>query len=350
MITVNEPEGSIKVNKISDTFRTVPDTYTKNENAVPVPVEPEESVPVSMMQDIPSTDEYPMSAEADVVSDPAKLADKKSEEKYDDPKYATVLKALDELGFYDSKFLGASGYVIPFNPDYELVSLICPNLKDGFLMNIKGGHAKAGSAAQYASEINSLIEIVDQLNALLAGATDVSTMDRHVSEAEIIQIQNQLNESVISSGDQNFGQPGTYVLFRNGVDKTLRGLISFSDHFQGADEYKNKENPLPTKKYLVKIKNPLVVNAQTSLGAFRIAYKMTLGKEVNLDDPNKTINDMWRAADKEMAAALEKDGYDALIYKVPSGNEVLVVGTDITKLPAISEYTESVKNIANSTE
>ena len=47
MITVNEPEGSIKVNKISDTFRTVPDTYAKNENAVPVPVEPEESVPVS---------------------------------------------------------------------------------------------------------------------------------------------------------------------------------------------------------------------------------------------------------------------------------------------------------------
>ena len=314
-----EPEGSIEVNKLPDTFQTVPDEYAGGE---------------AKELDSPFTDN----------------GNNAPKQKYDDPKYANVLKALDELGFYGSKFLGANGYLIPFNPDYGLVSLICPNLKDGFTMNIRGGHAKAGSAAQYVSEINSLIEIVDQLNALLAGATDVTTMDRHISEAEIIQIQNQLNESVISSGDQNFGQPGTYVLFRNGVDKTLRGLISFSDHFQGADEYKNKENPLPTKKYLVKIKNPLVVNAQTSLGAFRLAYKMTLGKEVNLDDPNKTINDMWRAADKEMAAALEKDGYDALIYKVPSGNEVLVVGTDITKLPAISEYTESVKNIANSTE
>ena len=272
------------------------------------------------------------------------------EEKYDDPKYTAVLRALNELGFYGSKFLGAMGYFIPFNPDYELVSLICPSLEGGFLISIEGGHAKAGLAAQYASELNSLIEIVDQLNALLAGATDASTMDRHVSEAEIIQIQNQINESVISSGDQDFGQPGNYILFRNGVDKTLRGLISFSDHFQGADEYKDGENPLPTKKYLVKIKNPLLVNAQTSLGAFRKAYKMILGKEVNLDDQNRTINDMWRTADKEISAALEKDGYDALIYKVPNGNEVLVVGTDIAKLPAISEYTESAKNIANSTE
>ena len=314
-----EPEGSIEVSNLPDTFQTVPDEYTGGE---------------AKELDSPFTDD----------------GNNAPEEKYDDPKYANVLKALDELGFYGSKFLGADGYLIPFNPDYGLVSLICPNLKDGFSMNIRGGHAKAGSAAQYASEITSLIEIVDQLNALLAGATDVTTMDRHVSEAEIIQIQNQLNESVISSGDQNFGQPGTYVLFRNGVDKTLRGLISFSDHFQGADQYKNRDNPLPTKKYLVKIKNPLVVSGQTSVGAFRAAYRMILGKEVNLERPNKTINDMWRAADKKMAAALKKAGYDALIYKVPNVNEVLVVGTDINKVPAISEYTESVKNIANSSE
>ena len=75
-----------------------------------------------------------------------------------------------------------------------------------------------------------------------------------------------------------------------------------------------------------------------------------IGKEVNLDDPNKTINDMWRAADKQMAAELAKDGYDALIYKVPNANEVLVVGTDISKIPAISEYTESVKNVANTSD
>lgn len=324
-------------------------------------------------------------------------------DKYDDPKYTRVLRALDELGFYGSKFLGAEGYVIPYNPDYEVANLICPNLKDGFSINIRGGHAKTGLAAQYASEITSLLDIVDQLNSILADATDASTKDRHVNESTKYRIEmndsegqisglinyvkdtaalghsfnvvvdpgdseyerkfyidgdgsdhiidfKELNESVIQSGDQNFGKPGTYILFRNGVDKTLRGLISFSDHYQGADIYKNSENPLPTKKYLVKVKNPLMVAGQTSVGAFRAAYQMIMGKEVNLDRPNKTINDMWRAADKRMAAALKKAGYDALIYKVPNANEVLVVGTDISKVPAISEYTESVKNIANSAE
>lgn len=322
------------------------------------------------------------------------------DKKYDDPKYTNVLKALIELGFYGSKFLGASGYYIPSNPDYQMTHLICQNPDDGFKINIRGGHVGVGDAAQYSSEILSLTEIVDQLNAILADATTADTKDRHVNEstkyrmeisdpdgkiAELIDYIKQtahaghgfpvvvdpddkdyrkefyidgdgsaqiidfkeLNESVIEAGSTEFGKPGTYLLFRNGVDKTLRGLISFSDHYQGADIYKNKENPLPTKKYLVKIKNPLVINGQTSVGAFRTAYRTILGKEVNLDNPKKTINDMWRAADKKMAAGLTKAGYDALIYKVPNVNEVLVVGTDISKIPAISEYTESVKNIAN---
>ena len=39
--------------------------------------------------------------------------------------------------------------------------------------------------------------------------------------------------------------------------------------------------------------------------------------------------------------------FDALIYKVPNCNEVLVVGTDLTKVPFISEYTESTRNIVD---
>lgn len=315
-------------------------------------VEPENSIEDTKVQEVSSTaSDDPVGIGAEEITSPfTDDGNQAPEKKYDDPKYVRVLKALDELGFYGSKFLGAEGYIIPQNPDYEVANLICPNLEDGFSINIRGGHAKTGLAAQYASEITSLLDVVEQLNGILADATDAATKDRHVSEAEIIQIESQLNESVIQSGDSNFGKPGTYVLFRNGVDKTLRGLISFSDHYQGADIYKNSENPLPTKKYLVKVKNPLMVTGQTSVGAFRAAYKMIMGKEVNLDRPNKTINDMWRAADKIMAAALKKAGYDALIYKVPNANEVLVVGTDISKVPAISEYTESVKNIANSTE
>lgn len=324
-----------------------------------------------------------------------------NDKKYDDSKYGNVLKALIELGFYGSKFLGANGYYIPSNPDYQMTHLICPDLEKGFKINIRGGHVGVGDAAQYSSEILSLTEIVDQLNAILADETTATNKDRHINEStkykmevsdpdgKISELINyikttaqaghsfpvvvdpddkdyrrefyidgdgsdkiidfaELNESVIEAGSNDFGKPGTYLLFRNGVDKTLRGLISFSDHYQGADIYKNSDNPLPTKKYLVKIKNPLVINGQTSVGAFRMAYRTILGKEVNLDNPKKTINDMWRAADKQMAAGLKNAGYDALIYKVPKSSEVLVVGTDISKIPAISEYTESVKNIAES--
>ena len=369
-------------------------------NNEPISINSEEEVPMS---NSPIVDETPSMGGDNVVGNLEEPQNNEPKEDYHDPKYLNVLKALDELGFIGSKFLGDQGYYIPVNPDYPHVRLICQSVKDGFAVNIRGCIANPASAIEYAGELTSVGQIADQLNFILSGATDASTKDRHVNESTkyIMEVSDsegtiknlityvkelasighsfpvevdpgdkerakhfyidgdgadriidfsEMNESVIQSGDAEFGKPGTYILFRNGVDKTLRGLISFADHFQGADIYKNQENPLPTKKYLVKIENPLVINAQTSVGAFRTAYKTIMGKEVNLDKPNKTINDMWRAADKQMAAGLKKAGYDALIYKVPNANEVLVVGTDISKIPAISEYTESVKNVANTSD
>lgn len=250
-----------------------------------------------------------------------------------DPKYVAVLNALADAGYPGSKFLGSHGYYVPSDDQY--VKLVCSNLEDGFKLNICGGIYSSGPAAEMIGKLNAMTPIIDKLNFILSGATDADTKDRHI------------NESIIQLGDADFGKAGSYLLYRNGVDQTQRGLISFADHFQGAECYKSTENPLPTKKYLVTLKNPLVVAAQNSYEAMKSAYKSLTGKDVSIDPEKQKVNDAWRDLDKEMAGALADQGYDALIYKVPNCNEVLVVGTDLTKVPFISEYTESTRNIVD---
>jgi hypothetical protein len=259
--------------------------------------------------------------------------DNKPEFNYSDPKYLQVLKVLDELGFPGSKFLGAQGYYVPSDDQY--VRLVCTNPDDGFKLNICGGIYSIGPAAEMIGKLNAYTPMLDRLNFVLSGATDADTKDRHI------------NESIIQMGDADFGKAGSYILYRNGVDQTQRGLISFADHFQGAECYKNPENPLPTKKYLVTLSNPFAVSAQNSYEAMKSAYQSLTGKEISIDPEQTKVNDAWRDIDKEMAGALADQGYDALIYKVPSCNEVLVVGTDLTKVPSISEYTESTRNIVD---
>lgn len=267
-----------------------------------------------------------------VDSTPAAV-DNEPQADYSDPKYVAVLNALTDAGYPGSKFLGSQGYYVPSGDQY--VKLVCSNLEDGFKLNICGGIYSSGPAAEMIGKLNAMTPIIDKLNFILSGATDADTKDRHI------------NESIIQLGDADFGKAGSYLLYRNGVDQTQRGLISFADHFQGAECYKSTENPLPTKKYLVTLKNPFVVAAQNSYEAMKSAYKSLTGKDVSIDPEKQKVNDAWRDLDKEMAGALANQGYDALIYKVPSCNEVLVVGTDLTKIPAISEYAESTKNIVD---
>lgn len=267
-----------------------------------------------------------------VDSTPAAV-DNEPQADYSDPKYVAVLNALTDAGYPGSKFLGSQGYYVPSDDQY--VRLVCSNLEDGFKLNICGGIYSSGPAAEMIGKLNKMTPIIDKLNFILSGATDADTKDRHI------------NESIIQIGDAEFGKAGSYILYRNGVDQTQRGLISFADHFQGAECYKNPENPLPTKKYLVTLSNPFAVSAQNSYDAMRSAYKALTGKDASINPEETKVNDAWRDLDKEMSGALADQGYDALIYKVPSCNEVLVVGTDLAKIPSISEYAESTKNIVD---
>lgn len=253
--------------------------------------------------------------------------------KYSNPKYLRVITALDELGFKGCKFLGDQGYYIPDNTQQDLCKLICTDPDKGFFLNIRGGHAYTTSVVRYINSIMSLQNIADQLNMILADATNTSSMNKHVSES--------IDSEFIQSGNPNFGAPGTYIVYRNGLDTTKRGLISFADTYQGADKYKSADNPLPTKRYLVKVSNPLVVSAQTSVVAMSRAYAQLTGKPIDFTDPSKNIIQMWRTADSVMAEELRKQGYDSLIYLIPNRNEVLVVGNSIPDTPSITEYTES---------
>lgn len=270
-----------------------------------------------------------MHAEADLAE-----PDLKNEEesvKWDDPKYRRVRDALIELGFNGTKFIGRHGYQIPDENSY--CNLVCSSPKNGFHVRVVMTIATPGEATELAGYLNQYAEMANQLNAILADATTADTKDRHV------------NESLIQVNDPEYGKPGTYIVYRNGGTKTQRGFISFSSHKAEADKFQNPDDPKPTKCYLVDIKNPFVVSGQTSLGAFRNAYHQLTGKGINLCVPDKKINDAWRDHDKEMADMATKAGYDSIIYLVPNATEVLVLGTDMDKIPAISDYSESGRHV-----
>ena len=111
----------------------------------------------------------------------------------------------------------------------------------------------------------------------------------------------RINESsgIIESGSQEFGKPGTYIVYRNGSHQTKRGFISFSDTSAGADKY--AKDGSKTEKFSVTINNPYVSKGNTSLEAFKSAYKDLLGSEPEIDPNKEKINDTWRKCDSARA-------------------------------------------------
>ena len=210
-------------------------------------------------------------------------------------------------------------------------------------------------SSRYNLEINDSESIINDLLAYIKGLADaghsfdviVDPDNKDTMRSFSINNANsnksaRINESsgIIESGSQEFGKPGTYIVYRNGSHQTKRGFISFSDTSAGADKY--AKDGSKTEKFSVTINNPYVSKGNTSIEAFKSAYKDLLGSEPEIDPNKEKINDTWRKCDSAMAKYLLVKGYDSLIYLVPQANEVNVIGADIDKMPNINEFHESV--------
>ena len=168
---------------------------------------------------------------------------------YTDPKYQKVLEYLNSHGYPGSKFLGRSGYYIPQNTSYA--DIIIDDIATECSILTKQYRLNPASATELMGELTKLIPIVDDINAILADATNNDTKDRHVNESALT------DSKIIELGNQNFGKPGTYILYRNGEHQTKRGFISFAADKAVADRY--SKNGRQTEKFAVTIKNPYVV-------------------------------------------------------------------------------------------
>lgn len=312
--------------------------HDEMENEV-TPVAPSFGTPVDNMQDIPANAidsvgknvftsgdfaEYGKDVDLDEV--------RKRELDYTDPKYQKIVKYLNDNGYPGSKFLGKMGFYIPQHTSY--VSIVFDNIFSECSIMTSRFRLSPAAATEYQAELTQVIDVVEQVNAILADATDGETKDRHVSESC------EGNVGIIEAGNQNFGKPGTYILYRNGAHQTKRGFIGFTDTKAGADKY--AKDGRETEKFAVTITNPYVSKGDSSFEAFASAYKDLVGSDPVIDPTEEKINDSWRKYDSEMAKQLAAKGYDSLIYIVPQNNEVNVLGADIDKMPNINEYHESV--------
>lgn len=293
------------------------------------PITPAVGTPVDSMQDIPAntTDSVGKIAEEGDFD-----AYKERKINYADPKYQKIVNYLNDNGYPGSKFLGKMGFYIPQNTSYA--SIVFDDIFSECSIMTSRFRLNPASATEYMAELAQVVEVVEQVNAILADATDSETKDRHVSESI------EGDAEIIEAGNQNFGKPGTYILYRNGSHQTKRGFIGFTDTKAGADKY--AKDGSPTEKFAVTINNPYISKGDSSFKAFASAYKGLIGTDPVIDPTEEKINDSWRKYDSEMAKQLAAKGYDSLIYIVPQNNEVNVLGADIDKMPNINEYNESV--------
>lgn len=296
--------------------------HDEMENSV-TPASAPQAVPVDLMQDTPKEFVNPEEGSVEAESPDREI-------EYDDPKYQKVLDYLIQHGYQDAKFLGKMGFYIPANTSYA--KLVLDDIFCECSVMASRMRLSPASAIEYAAELTKLSDEANDINAILADATDAGTKDRHVDES-------CSSQELIQTGSQKFGSAGTYLLYRNGSHQTSRGFIGFTDTKLKADRY--GKNGSETETFVVTINDPYVSQADTSKEAFINAYSALLGKDPEFPE-NAKINDAWRAMDKEMADELTKLGHDSLIYLVPQNNEVNVLGSDIDKMPSINKYDESV--------
>lgn len=173
--------------------------HDEMENAV-VPVTPDFSTPVDMMQDTPADAMHTESK--GVVDEPAP----EHEVDYTDPKYQKIVKYLNDNGYPGSKFLGKMGFYIPQDTSY--VSIVFDNIFSECSIMTSRFRLSPPAATEYMAELTKVIPIVDAVNAILADATTDESKDRHVSEsvdsdssaasATAITDTNKINESAES--------------------------------------------------------------------------------------------------------------------------------------------------------
>lgn len=126
-------------------------------------------------------------------------------------------------------------------------------------------------------------------------------------------------------------EPGEYTVYRAGGDDP--GIMFCGSEFRDANNYaqtpwsindgesKSQEyikERIAVRSYTVDVKKPFVSENM------RDAYKELFGKEVSLDPNNAqrkkgiAVGDLWVAADRKIAAALKKKGYDAWTQTKPA--------------------------------
>lgn len=127
------------------------------------------------------------------------------------------------------------------------------------------------------------------------------------------------------------GKPGVYNLFRSGNLSAPNGMIFLAAKRREAEYYGTAGRDLDT--YQLEVKNPLVIDAGGDVEAVQKAWKaLHPDKELKLGR-NGLQGNKWQQLDKQNSIALQKSGYDALMYRIDGEvKEVQIPGKQASRL------------------
>lgn len=147
-------------------------------------------------------------------------------------------------------------------------------------------------------------------------------------------------EGKITDSSENFGEPGDYIVYRNG-NVGSSGMIFYSPVKEEADKYASQHKNGNTSEYEVHLDNPLVVKGDTDVACIRAAYNA-----LHPDKPLKgeLTSSKWISCDKQNATALNSgnSGYDSVIYIIggkPSEVQVSAKKVKSDNVKKTAEYT-----------
>lgn len=125
--------------------------------------------------------------------------------------------------------------------------------------------------------------------------------------------EEEKSSNLIKDEDENFGKAGTYQLYRAGNLSAPNGMIFLTPSIKEATYYADEDTNEKFDKYHLEIKNPLIIEADSDIGAARKAYKELHGKDFNAKE---LTSKAWQRLDKANASALMKSEYDSIMYKI----------------------------------
>lgn len=141
----------------------------------------------------------------------------------------------------------------------------------------------------------------------------------------------------ITYESEDFGKPGTYVVYRNGAIGTS-GMLFFAPKKETADTYASNHGDGNTSEYEVTVKNPLVVRGAGDGNCLYQAYN-TLHPGAPMK--GELTSSKWMKADKANAAKIGPGKeYDAIIYIVNGKpKEFQIPAKSASTLKRTGEYT-----------